>query len=131
MKSAAIFRFQALIWLMFVAAGMAKLAGADVMVRQFEVIGLGQWFRPIAGTLEIIGGLGLCVPRAAVFGAALLAVLVLGSTGAMISRVASTAAAGHLTGQPQVTSARYHDIGSQDQGIGAEDAVRPRSPLDI
>jgi uncharacterized membrane protein YphA (DoxX/SURF4 family) len=131
MKSAAIFRFQVLMGLIFIAAGITKLAGADVMVRQFEVIGLGQWLRPFAGTMEIVGGLSLCVPRTGAIGAALLAFIVLGSTGAMVGHAASAAAARHQTGQPEVTSARYREIGSPDRDLGIEDALRPRSPRDI
>lgn len=131
MTSAAIYRFQVLIGLMFIAAGMAKLASVDMMVRQFEVIGLGQWFRPVAGTLEIIGGLSLFVPRAAAFGAALLACLIVGSTGAVIGHVAIAGAARHTTAKPQVTSAKYYEIRGLDSPVRNEDWVRPRMQRDI
>jgi uncharacterized membrane protein YphA (DoxX/SURF4 family) len=128
MKPAAIYRLQVLIGLMFVAAGAAKLAGADVMVRQFEAIGLGQWFRPVAGGMEILGGLSLLVPRVAVLGAILLASVILGSTGAMIGHLAA-ASARHPAERPQVTSAKYYEIRGSDSGI--EDGVKPRSERDI
>jgi putative oxidoreductase len=128
MTSAAIYRFQMLIGLMFIAAGVAKLAGADMMVRQFEVIGLGQWFRPVAGTLEIIGGLSLFVPRAAAFGAALLACIILGSTGVMLGHVAIAGAARQPMEKPRVTSARYYEIRDQEREIGK---LAPRWHLGI
>jgi uncharacterized membrane protein YphA (DoxX/SURF4 family) len=131
MKSAAIYRFQVVIGLMFIAAGVAKLAGADLMIRQFEAVGLGQWFRPVAGAIEIIGGLSLFVPRAATFGAALLALIIVGSTGVMIGRLAVATAARQSTGQPQVTSAKYHEIRGHESEIRNEDSVQPRSQQDI
>ena len=33
----------------FLAAGLAKLAGAAMMVATFETIGWGQWFRYLTG----------------------------------------------------------------------------------
>jgi putative oxidoreductase len=131
MKSAAIYRFQVVIGLMFIAAGVAKLGGADLMVRQFEAVGLGQWFRPVTGAVEIIGGLSLFVPRAAVFGAALLACMILGSTGAMISHLAVASAARQPAGKPQLTSAKFFEIRDHDSLIGNEDALQPGSQLDI
>jgi uncharacterized membrane protein YphA (DoxX/SURF4 family) len=128
MKPAAIYRFQVLIGLMFVAAGAANLAGVDVMVRQYDAIGLGQWLRPVAGGMEIIGGLSLLVPRAAALGAILLAAVILGSTGAMIGHIAVVSTR-HQAERPPVTSAKYYEIRGSDRRI--EDAIKPRSDRDI
>ncbi len=89
MRRSTIYGLQALFGLLFVAAGAAKLAGAGVMVHEFEVIGLGQWFRFLAGSLEIVGGLCLLVPRVALLGAVLVGSLMIGATGAMVGRVAT------------------------------------------
>jgi uncharacterized membrane protein YphA (DoxX/SURF4 family) len=64
---------KALLALIFLAAGGAKLAGVPMMVANFEVIGFGQWFRYLTGTLEVIGAIALLVPAYAGLGALLLA----------------------------------------------------------
>jgi putative oxidoreductase len=112
MKSDAIYRFQIVVGLMFIAAGLAKVVGADMMVRQFEVIGLGQWYRPVVGALEIIGGLSLFIPRASAYAAALLACVIIGSTGAMIGHIATNAASAARPQNevPQITTAKYYHV---------------------
>jgi uncharacterized membrane protein YphA (DoxX/SURF4 family) len=61
MKSNAIYGFHILVGGLFVAAGGAKVAGVDIMVQEFDLVGLGQSFRILVGFLEIIGGLCLVV----------------------------------------------------------------------
>ena len=78
MKSKVIYGLQILVGGLFVAAGGAKLAGADIMVQEFDLVGLGQSFRILVGSLEIIGGLCLLVPRTGVLGATLVACAVAG-----------------------------------------------------
>ena len=56
----------------FLMAGFSKLAGAEQMVAKFDVIGAGQWFRYATGALEVLGALGLLIPRLNVIGAVLL-----------------------------------------------------------
>jgi putative oxidoreductase len=70
---------QALLVLAFFAAGGAKLAGAPLMVAQFEKLGLGQWFRYFTGLCEVAGAIGLLIPRAVFYGATLLAIVMLGA----------------------------------------------------
>src|ERR1700756_4635692 len=57
---------------MFLLAGGSKLAGAPAMVTLFDALGLGQWFRYVTGVIEVVSGLALLVPSAAIFGALLL-----------------------------------------------------------
>ena len=64
---------------LFLFAGLHKLAGDPVMVQMFGVIGLGQWFRYATGGIEVIGALMLLVPAAAAYGAAALAVTMVGA----------------------------------------------------
>jgi len=64
---------QSVIAAAFLAAGAAKLAGAQPMVALFDQIGLGQWFRYVTGVVEITGAVLLVWPGKAAFGAALLA----------------------------------------------------------
>jgi uncharacterized membrane protein YphA (DoxX/SURF4 family) len=63
----------------FLAAGGAKLAGAEQMVHVFEAIGAGQWFRYITGLIEVIGAMALLVPGSAAFGATILACTMVGA----------------------------------------------------
>jgi uncharacterized membrane protein YphA (DoxX/SURF4 family) len=46
---------------LFVAAG-PKLAGSHASVQEFGLIGAGQWFRYLVGTLELAGAIGLLTP---------------------------------------------------------------------
>jgi hypothetical protein len=57
---------------MFLFAGSLKLSGAPLMVAQFDALGLGQWFRYLTGTIEVVAAAALLVPSLAAFGAALL-----------------------------------------------------------
>src|SRR5487761_2633054 len=57
----------------FLAAGGAKLAGVPQMV------GVGQWFRYVTGLLEVLGGIGLLIPRVTFYAAALLAIVMVGA----------------------------------------------------
>jgi hypothetical protein len=65
--------------LMFLMAGGSKLAGVPAMVTMFDAIGLGQWFRYVTGVIEVISGIALLVPSAAIFGALLLIPTMLGA----------------------------------------------------
>jgi uncharacterized membrane protein YphA (DoxX/SURF4 family) len=47
----------------FVMVGGMKLVSRPRMVQEFNQVGLGQRFRFFIGTLEVIGGLGLLVPK--------------------------------------------------------------------
>jgi uncharacterized membrane protein YphA (DoxX/SURF4 family) len=49
------------------------------MVEMFAKLGAGQWFRYLTGALEVIGGVALLVPRAAFYGAVLLAAVMVGA----------------------------------------------------
>jgi hypothetical protein len=64
----------------FVAAGGAKLAGVPMLVTEFEHIGLGQWFRYLTGTLEVIGAVTILIPAATAFGGLLLSCIMVGAT---------------------------------------------------
>jgi uncharacterized membrane protein YphA (DoxX/SURF4 family) len=63
----------------FLAAGGFKLAAAPAMVEVFAKLGAGQWFRYLTGALEVIGAVALLVPRAAFYGAVLLAIVMIGA----------------------------------------------------
>jgi putative oxidoreductase len=63
----------------FLTAGGAKLAAAPPMVAIFHAIGIGQWFRYVTGSIEIIGGALLLWPRRAVYGALVLTCTMIGA----------------------------------------------------
>jgi putative oxidoreductase len=64
---------------MFLFAGSLKLVGVPLMVQEFGVIGLGQWFRYFTGGLEVISAVLLFVPSLAFFGALALGVTMIGA----------------------------------------------------
>jgi DoxX-like family len=53
---------KALLAAAFLGAGGAKLYGVPMMVQIFEQIGLGQWFRYLTGSLEVLGGIAVVLP---------------------------------------------------------------------
>jgi len=74
--------------LVFLAAGIAKIAGASMMVREFDLFsqfGIGPWFRYLTGAIEIVGALLLISPRTVTYGAGLLFCV---SVGAFIAQIA-------------------------------------------
>ena len=71
-KTIALWSLQILVAAMFLMAGFAKLSGQPTMVQMFEAIGIGQWFRYVTGTIELVAAILLLVPRVVPVGAALL-----------------------------------------------------------
>lgn len=69
----------------FVLFALMKLGGRQAMVDEFDVVGLGQWFRYATGILELIGGLAVFVPAISVFAAILLLVVDLGALVAQVT----------------------------------------------
>ena len=70
--------------LMFLGAAGFKLSGHPAAVSEFDLVGLGQWFRYFTAASEIIGALLLLWPRTTVYGAVLLAALCIGAFVAQI-----------------------------------------------
>ena len=64
---------------MFLMAGGLKLAGAPAMVQLFDAIGIGQWFRYLTGTIEVVSAILLLVPSLAFFGALALIPTMIGA----------------------------------------------------
>ena len=75
----AIWTLQVLSAAMFLFSGTLKLTGAPMMVQMFGVIGLGQWFRYLTGGIEVISAVLLLIPALAAYGAAALAVTMVGA----------------------------------------------------
>ncbi|MEV0492131.1 DoxX family protein [Streptomyces atratus] len=82
------------------AAGPAKHVGAEQMIEFFDEIGAGRWLRYLTGTVEVIGALGLLVPRLTGLAAPGLTGLM---TGAEVGAPGSTAV---CLGRRSVTAVR-------------------------
>jgi putative oxidoreductase len=78
-KTIVLWTLQALAAAMFLMAGTLKLAGAPPMVQLFSAIGVGQWFRYVTGTIEVVSAVSLLVPPLAVFAALALAATMIGA----------------------------------------------------
>jgi uncharacterized membrane protein YphA (DoxX/SURF4 family) len=87
MPTTGAYRVQALLGLIYLCAGSAKLLGADIMVEAFDATGLGQSLRVAVGALEICGGLCLFVPRASIYAAVVLGCTIVGILGAAVGHV--------------------------------------------
>ena len=75
----ALWALQVLLAAAFLMVGALKLAGPEMMVKQFETLGLGQWFRYLTGALEVVAAVLLLVPRWSGLGALLIIPIMLGA----------------------------------------------------
>jgi putative oxidoreductase len=75
----ALWTLQLLAALAFLAAGSGKLLGRPDMIALFDAVGIGQWFRYVTGSLEVLGALLLIVPGKTALGAVLLACVMAGA----------------------------------------------------
>ena len=89
----ALWTVQALVALAFLAAGFGKLLGSPAMIALFGAIGVGQWFRYVTGSLEVLGAFLLIIPGTVAFGAVVLACVMAGAIVAhlMVLHTAPTA----------------------------------------
>lgn len=78
-KPAALWTLKGLLAAVFLSAGGAKIYGVPMMVENFQQIGLGQWFRYLAGILEVVGGIMVLMPRVAAIGGVLLSCIMVGA----------------------------------------------------
>jgi uncharacterized membrane protein YphA (DoxX/SURF4 family) len=115
----ALWILQVLLAAAFFMAGASKLAGNEMMVSQFETIGLGQWFRYVTGGLEIAAAILLVIPGKAGFGALLLIPIMLGAAAAhLIVFKNSPAAPLVLLGLAAIVAwGRFEQIRSATSGI--------------
>lgn len=110
MKTIALYGLQMLVGLVALAAGYAKLTGMGFMAEPFAMIGLGNTFLMIAGTVEILAGLCLLFPRTGVVGAVLMASVMVGTMGASLGTAIS-----HRNDASQMTvSQTYRTAVQQD-----------------
>lgn len=70
--------------MLFVAAGVVKLAGMTFMVELFTSLGFGQWLRYVTAVIELAGGVLLIAERLEYLAALALAVIMVGATAASV-----------------------------------------------
>lgn len=80
-----------LLTLAFLAAGLAKLAGVQMMIDTFDAVGVGQWFRYVTGIIEVGAAVLLWVPGLQAVAAGLLVCTMIGATIAHLTVLPSPA----------------------------------------
>lgn len=68
-------------------AGFMKLSGNPMMVEEFGVVGLGDWFRIFTGLVEILGAAAVLYPVTTAWGALLLLCVDVGAFIAQVTRI--------------------------------------------
>jgi putative oxidoreductase len=48
---------------LFVGVGLTKFAAHSMWVKMFAQIGLGDWFRYLTGTVQVLGGVLFLIPK--------------------------------------------------------------------
>jgi uncharacterized membrane protein YphA (DoxX/SURF4 family) len=128
-KTISIYAAQILLGVIAIAAGYAKLSGTGLVVQQFQMLGIGQVFLTIAGTVEIAAGLCLLWPRGGILGAVLLAGVMVGALGLTLGHVASAVAQPVPAPSLTATGLQSFQPGRNDQGN--IQIIRPRTEWDI
>ena len=80
MKNVVSWVLAVLLALLFALVGGLKLLGVPAAVKEFDMIGFGQWFRYLTGVLEVTGAVGLMIPKFRLQGALLIACIMAGAT---------------------------------------------------
>jgi len=75
---------RALMAALFLFAAFAKLTGQPMMVQEFGLLQVGQWFRYVVGLMELAGGVAVLVAAISGLGALLLLVVDVGAFFAQI-----------------------------------------------
>ncbi len=68
-----------LVGLLFLASGVGKLANPAGSAKLFAHFGYPGWFATVIGAVEVLGGVGLIIPRVASVAAGALGVVMLGA----------------------------------------------------
>jgi uncharacterized membrane protein YphA (DoxX/SURF4 family) len=62
LKVVGLWIFKILLAIAFVVFGAFKLSSAPMMVHEFDILGLGQWFRYFTGGVEVASAVLLLIP---------------------------------------------------------------------
>jgi len=91
-KAVTLYALQAVLAVLIIASGVAKLLGAGFMVRPLEVLGVSHDLLTGIGVLEMIAGVYLLSPRGAVVGAFLVGCIIVSTLGLTLDNLATLAA---------------------------------------
>ena len=72
---------------LFAFAGFMKVSGQPMMVEEFGIVGLGDWFRIFTGLVEIAGAAAVLYPVTTAWGALLLLCVDAGAFVAQVTRI--------------------------------------------
>ncbi len=78
-KLVAVWIISGLLAAAYLLSGIAKLLQAPALVDMFAAWGYARWFLVTIGVLEVAGAILLVIPRVAIFGVAVLGVIMLGA----------------------------------------------------
>lgn len=70
---------QVLLAVMFIKAGFGKLSGLEGTMKMFSGMGMPGWFGGFIGAAELLGGIGLLIPRTVRLAALGLIVIMVGA----------------------------------------------------
>ena len=79
-RSTTVWVVSVLLAALYLFTGGTKLAGMQMAVEEFARYGYPDWFRLVVGAAEVTGAVLLLVPRAALYGAIMLSVVMIGAT---------------------------------------------------
>ncbi|MFQ5779042.1 MAG: DoxX family protein, partial [Terriglobia bacterium] len=79
-KAAALWTLQILLAALFVMSALAKLTSNPEMVERFRQWGYPDNFYYLVGATELLGAIGLLIPRVAAYGASALMVIMVGAS---------------------------------------------------
>jgi putative oxidoreductase len=112
--------------LVFLVASYRKLTGDAVPVETFTQLGLGEWFRYFTGVLELLGGIGLLVPRVASLAAIGLAGVMIGAVLTHLFVIGGSAALALVFLIALLAIPPMRSLVSRSAGVaGADPAARP------
>ncbi len=80
-KNKSLLVISGLLAIAFLAAGLVKLSGAEMMAANFERFGYPVWFMYFVGIAEVAAAIGLFVQRTAFYSAVCLGILMIGAAG--------------------------------------------------
>ena len=78
-KVVAVWIISGLLAIAFILTGTPKLLQQPLLVDMFAAWGYAPWFLVTVGALEVAGAILLLIPRVAIYGVALLGVIMLGA----------------------------------------------------
>ena len=87
MQAIVIWVLRLLMATLFLFAAYMKLSSQPMMVEEFGVVGLGQWFRYLTGAVELVGGIAVLIPIVSGFAALLLLGVDLGALVAQVTLI--------------------------------------------